>query len=64
MKEEKIFVSYCMNCGKIKFQKSEQWQSPDLPLSEYALSHGYCDPCADKEIEKIKKEIEEKRSNQ
>jgi len=51
-------VSYCMDCGRVKFSGNEGWQYPELNLINYRISHGYCPPCCEKVIAETKKEIE------
>lgn len=52
----KIIVSYCMGCGKIK-RPDGSWGVPELSLDTYALSHGYCEPCGEKAIAEAMAEI-------
>ena len=60
---EKIMVSYCMGCGKIRLPDGS-WGVPELSLDSYVLSHSYCKPCEEQaiaeamsQIEKAKKKI-------
>ncbi len=55
MADKKIIVSYCMTCGKIKI--NGLWVLPCKPLTEYQLSHGYCDPCGKKAIAEARAQI-------
>jgi len=55
--KEKIIVSYCMGCGKIKFPGNKDWQYPELNLVNYLLSHGYCEPCGERTIAEAMAEI-------
>jgi hypothetical protein len=54
MAKEKIIVSYCMGCGKIKYPHDTEWEYPTKInykiLENILLSHGYCEPCGEKAV--------------
>ena len=58
---EKIIVSYCMTCGKIKYPSDTEWEYPRntnyKSLDDIQLSHGYCDPCGKQAIAEAMAEI-------
>lgn len=59
----KPLVHYCMACGKIKIDDSWFLVGAES-LADYRLSHGYCDPCAEKAIAEAERQIiESKRAN-
>jgi hypothetical protein len=52
----KIMVSYCMMCGKIRLTDGS-WGVPKLSIDCYILSHGYCKPCGKRAIAEARAEI-------
>ena len=52
---EKIMVSYCMGCGKIRLPDGS-WGVPELSLDSYVLSHSYCKPCGEQAIAEARAE--------
>lgn len=59
----KMLVQYCMGCGKIKYPHDTEWEYPRKTnyesFDDVQLSHGYCEPCAEKAIAEFKSLIAE-----
>jgi len=55
-----VIVGCCV-CGRIKVVNGYDvtWEQLDLKIQ----SHGYCPECFRREVEKIEKEIEERKKN-
>jgi hypothetical protein len=59
--KDKIIVSYCMGCGKVKYPSDTEWKylrnMNYKSLDDVQLSHGYCDPCGEKVVAEARAEI-------
>jgi len=59
---DKIIVSYCMGCGKVKYPSDTEWEYPRNTnyesLDDVQLSRGYCEPCGEQALAEAMSQIE------
>jgi uncharacterized OB-fold protein len=58
---DKMIISYCMGCGKVKYPSDTEWEylhkTNYKSLEDAQLSHGYCESCGEKAVAEARAEI-------